>query len=131
MRREITCVICSTKEKTRRLFRKPKSWIKYKAPDGIIAYFDSQECLQKFVFPVTLGELEVKKRWKRLKTAFITLLAITTVWMSTLYLLSLHPLAQDLLALNLFIASGITTFAWLVTARSYRKLRKRRKEVKT
>ena len=130
MRKEITCVICSTREKTRRLFRKPKSWIKYKAPDGIILHFDSQKCLQKFVFPVTLGELEIKKRWKRLKTAFVTLLAITTVWTATLYLLSWYLSVQQYA--GYLIPPGITIFAaWIVTARSYRKLRKRRKEVKT
>ena len=130
MKTEITCVICYERAKARRIFSKPKGWIKYRAPDGNVVYFSSQECLKKFVFPVTLKELEVKRRWKRLKTAFVTLLAITIVWMAMLYLLSLYPSAQHLLALNLFIASGIITFAWLVTARSYRKLRKRRKEVK-
>ena len=128
MRREITCVICSTREKTRRLFRKPKSWIKYKAPDGNILHFDSQECLQKFIFPLTLGELAIKKRWKRLKTMFVTLLAITIGWMAMLYLLSLVSISSTIYGLpNCMVIFAL----WIVMARSYRKLRKRRKEVKT
>ena len=130
MRREITCVICYERAKARRIFSKPKGWIKYRAPDGIIAHFDRQECLKKFIFPTTLEELEAKKLWRRFKIAFATLLAVTIVWTLACYLLSWYLLAWQYDA-YLAVSGIIIIVAWIVTTRSYLKLRKSKLEEDT
>ncbi len=127
MKTEITCVICYERAKARRIFSKPKGWIKYRAPDGNVVYFSSQECLKKFVFPVTLKELEAKKRWRRFKIAFVTLLAATILWAVTWYLLDWYLLAWQYEA-YLVVSGIIIIVAWIAMTRLYRKLRKRGKE---
>lgn len=116
MRREITCVICYEQAKSGFFFSKPKGG----TPDGNVFYFSSQECLKKFIFPLTLKEVEAKKRWRRLKIAFITLLAVTMVWTLAWYLLDRYLLAyqyEGYLAI-----SGITIIvAWVVTTIFYLK----------
>jgi len=57
---ECRCAICFERTKLRLGFFKPKDWIKYKAPDGNIVYFCSQDCMKKFTFP---AELKKERRW--------------------------------------------------------------------
>lgn len=61
---EIRCATCFERAKTGAILSKPKGWIKYKAPDGNIVYFCSQECLKKFIFPAELKEKK-RLRWLR------------------------------------------------------------------